>query len=105
MPERVLIVLRAAAQLHVVAVDDCFRRLTLARQALWGARDIPKQTALTTREREVLRLIRKGLRNSEIAAALTRTNATVEFHVTNVLSKLGVKNRTEAAMRATLLDL
>lgn len=51
---------------------------------------------LTQREKEVLLLISKGLQNKEIAAKLNIKNRTVEYHTSNILSKLGVTTRTEA---------
>jgi DNA-binding NarL/FixJ family response regulator len=55
---------------------------------------------LTPRELEVLELMAKGLRNLEIATALSRTEATVKVHVQNIFSKLGVADRTEAVVVA-----
>jgi two-component system, NarL family, response regulator DegU len=52
---------------------------------------------LTRREREVLQSIRQGYRDREIARGLHITEKTVQKHVQNILSKLGVQNRTEAA--------
>jgi NarL family two-component system response regulator LiaR len=60
---------------------------------------------LTPREREVLALLVEGLTNKEIAARLTVSAGTAKLHVSNILSKLGVSNRTEAATLALQHDL
>lgn len=57
--------------------------------------------ALTPREREVLRLVAQGRRNTEIAAALWVTESTVRKHLEHVFEKLGARNRTEAAALLT----
>jgi DNA-binding NarL/FixJ family response regulator len=56
--------------------------------------------ALTDREREALALLASGLSNREIAERLSITERTVKFHVSAILSKLGAKNRTQAARLA-----
>ena len=55
---------------------------------------------LTKREEEVLRLIAKGHSNKEIASALTLTEGTVKGYVSVILDKLGVADRTQAALYA-----
>lgn len=52
---------------------------------------------LTPREYQVLELVARGLNNQEIAAELSVSLSTVQFHVSNILNKLGVHNRIEAA--------
>jgi DNA-binding NarL/FixJ family response regulator len=56
--------------------------------------------ALTSRELEVLRMVAKGLGNKEIAATLEIAEVTVKLHVSHVLEKLNVRDRTEAATAA-----
>jgi len=58
------------------------------------------QEPLTQRELEVLRLIAQGHENKEIAAQLTISEATVRTHVGNILNKLHLASRTQAALYA-----
>lgn len=67
--------------------------------------ETPPVQAFTTREHEVLELMVEGLSNAEIAAELVLSTATVKFHVSNILSKLGVRSRTEAVAMALQEDL
>jgi DNA-binding NarL/FixJ family response regulator len=53
--------------------------------------------ALTPREQEVLRLVAEGRTNGEIGAELFISTKTASVHVSNILAKLGVSSRTEAA--------
>ncbi len=56
-----------------------------------------RSNSLTPRELEVLALLARGRKNSEIADALFVSERTVKFHVSSILGKLGADNRTEAA--------
>jgi DNA-binding NarL/FixJ family response regulator len=65
----------------------------------------PLVVPLSERELEVVRLLADGRTNREIAATLFLAEGTVKNHVTNVLAKLGARDRTQAALRARALDL
>jgi DNA-binding NarL/FixJ family response regulator len=73
-----------------------FRRLA----TLTADREAPRIYALTGREREILALIERGCSNKEIGHQLTIGTATVKNHVHNILEKLQVRRRQEAAAHA-----
>ena len=61
--------------------------------------------ALTEREREILTLVARGVPNRQIAESLFLAEGTVKNHMSSILSKLGVRDRTQAALRAKELGL
>jgi len=103
--------LQAGAQGYLLK-DVFFEELEEAiRRVDAGARRIPAQVAerlaermggsdLTTRELEVLHQIVAGRSNKEIGSHLNISEATVKSHINNILSKLGVSDRTQAATTA-----
>jgi DNA-binding NarL/FixJ family response regulator len=70
-----------------------------------GPRAQPLVVPLSDRELDVLRRLAEGESNREIAGALFLAEGTVKNHVTNVLAKLGARDRTQAALRARALGL
>jgi len=72
------------------------RKYRLTREPLWSLAD----PQLTPREIEVLRLIRDGYNNAEIAARLVISPFTAKVHVRHILEKLGVRSRFDAARAA-----
>ena len=78
-----------------------FARLTSTQ----GAHSQPLIEPLSDREQDILRLIASGASNREIAGRLFLAEGTVKNHVTNVLGKLGVRDRTQAALKAREIGL
>lgn len=92
-----------------VAAGDAVLSPAVTRQLLRQvARRLPAAVSrapeglasLTEREREVLRMLAAGLSNAEIAAALVVSDATVKTHVSNLLGKLGLRDRVQAVIYA-----
>jgi two-component system nitrate/nitrite response regulator NarL len=72
----------------------------LARQTADARERAASVPSLTPRERDLVDLVRQGLRNRDIAAELGVTEGTVKVYLHGIFEKLGVDNRTELAMRA-----
>jgi DNA-binding NarL/FixJ family response regulator len=77
-------------------------RLLTEMRAQGGGRAAPEDplSRLSEREEEILRLVAKGLSNKEVGRQLKLQEKTVKHHMTRILSKLQVRNRTEAAILA-----
>lgn len=108
--EEIYQVLKAGAAGFVLKGMPLDRLLEAIRAVHQGDRYIPSEIAmrvgerllaqLSPREIEVLYLLARGLSNKEIAAQLGVVEGTVKIHITNIFSKLGVSDRTQALIEA-----
>ncbi len=89
--ERLLSAIRAVADGHAVFGTGLASRLL--------ALDDPELPQLSTREREVMEHVARGLTNIEVAEILVISPVTVRNHVSSILTKLQVTNRTQAVLR------
>ena len=103
--------LKAGAKAYLLKDTGCDEILATIRKVWGGQKHISTEVGaklaermtlpeLSVREREVLQLIATGNSNQEIGAALGIAESTVKFHVNNILSKLGVSDRTGAVIVA-----
>lgn len=111
--------LRAGAAAYMLKSVPKAELLTVIRAVHSGKKHVPAEVVarlaehmdqedLTTRELEVLRLIRDGYRNKQIAEQLAIAETTVNFHIKNIVDKLGANDRTHAvtiALRRGLLQV
>ncbi|RKN65904.1 DNA-binding response regulator [Streptomyces klenkii] len=97
--EQIAHAVRLVATTDSVLFPDAVRRLVAARPSppARPARGVPP---LTGREAEILRLMARGLSNPDIAGRLVVSLETVKTHVSNLLAKLGARNRTQAVILA-----
>jgi ATP/maltotriose-dependent transcriptional regulator MalT len=82
---------------RIDALARSARLLSVVPAEPGGAPAAPLAPGLTARETDVLRLVSEGLSNGQIGARLYISTKTVSVHVSNILAKLGVSSRTEAA--------
>lgn len=101
-PEQLLEAVRAVGHGHALLAPEVTRRVIERRVRESASLPTPPDTLgqLTARELEVLRLLAKGLSNAEIAEHLVLGEATVKTHVSNVLSKLHLRDRIQAVIYA-----
>jgi len=111
--------LRAGAAAYILKSTPKNELLAVIRSVHSGGRHVPPEVAvrlaehlgeedLTARELDVLQLIRDGYRNKQIAERLSIAETTVNFHIKNIVDKLGANDRTHAvtiAMRRGLLQV
>ncbi len=111
--------LRAGASAYVLKTAAQEELVDVIRSVHAGNRHVPPEVAgrlveqmgeepLTPRELDVLRLIQDGLRTKAIATNLNISEATVKFHIKNIVDKLGANDRTHAlviAVRRGLIEL
>ena len=100
--ERLFDAVRVVAAGEALLAPTVTRRLIgeFARLRPHAAPPADRLAALTPRETQVLRLVAEGLSNPEVAARLVVTEETVKTHVSRVLAKLGLRDRTQAVVTA-----
>ena len=94
-PDALVRAIRSVHDGHLLLAPEAAGALVRSAGLGWGGLD-----ALTSREREVLAELTKGRSNREIARVLGVSEKTVKAHVSSVLAKLGVQDRTQAALLA-----
>ncbi len=97
-PEELVQAIRQGAEGHSALDPGVARRLL--REFSREPEVIPPSEPLTDREIEVLRLIARGMSNEQIGAQLEISEATVRTHISHILGKLNLANRTQAALYA-----
>jgi DNA-binding NarL/FixJ family response regulator len=97
-PDELVLAVRTVARGEMLIQPQIAGRL-ISRFGQQAQGNAPHET-LTAREKDVLRLLARGLRNKEIAARLYVSERTVNFHLANIYQKLNVSGRTEALSKA-----
>jgi DNA-binding NarL/FixJ family response regulator len=94
------------AAIRTVAAGDALLSPTVTKRVIEQFTRIPRPTPpkeldeLSARERDVLRLVARGLSNAEIGEELYISETTVKTHVTHILAKLGLRDRVQAVVLA-----
>ena len=107
--DSIRVTLRGEPSINPELAIQLLRRL--AREAHESAKSPPAKRLpelcepLTPREIEILRLLARGLKNRQIAEHLVISPGTVKVHVQHIIAKLGVSDRTQAAVRAIELGI
>jgi DNA-binding NarL/FixJ family response regulator len=91
---------RVVAAGEALLAPSITRKLIAEFTSRAAPRPVPRLGALTVREQETLKMISRGLTNAEIAEAMFVSEHTVKTHVSNVLSKLGLRDRIQAVIAA-----
>jgi DNA-binding NarL/FixJ family response regulator len=106
-PDELVAAVRAVAAGEAFLGPSIARRViqALTRRRIRLANQPPELTTLTERERDVLRCLARGLSNREIATELRIGETTVRTHIGHVLTKLNLRDRLQAAVRAHELGL
>jgi NarL family two-component system response regulator LiaR len=99
-PEELVEAIRAAQRGEARLHPEIIRRLMEQVTHLPSKEEADPIAVLTHREREVIRLVGQGKSNREIAETLVISEKTVKAHVSNILGKLGLQDRTQLAIHA-----
>ena len=89
--------------MDAVVAGNCWIDAEIAEQTRHAQEKAASAPPLTRRERELIELVRQGLRNRDIAAELGVTEGTVKVYLHAIFDKLQVENRTELALRSAEL--
>ena len=85
------------------AITESLLKGLAGKPADFAAGEMPEP--LTPRETEVIRLMAGGYSNREISTAMSKSEGTIKNHVSNILAKLGVRDRTRAVLKAIELGI
>ena len=91
---------RAVAAGNTLFSEDSLRRIVASRRETTASPAVTELTKLSERERDVLKVLATGASNADIAGRLFLSETTVKTHISAVFTKLGTRNRVEAALAA-----